>query len=304
MILQKIKERIGELKAERNAVILAHNYQVDEVQDLADYTGDSLELSRIAAALDCEIIVFCGVDFMAESAAILAPDKMVLIPEKAAGCPMADMIAPAALSRFRKRYPDAAVAAYVNSSAAVKAESDICVTSANAAVVVNSLDAAQVIFTPDKNLAHYVSCHTDKIIIPWPGYCITHHRITPEDIAGARQAHPKALVIVHPECRPEVVVLADEVLSTGGMIRFVKETKAEEIVVGTESGMVYRLYKERPDLKYYTPAPGLICPNMKYTTPAKVLLALEKMQHRVSVPDEIRERAAKALRRMLAVPSD
>lgn len=303
MVLPEIREQIAALKAERKAVILAHNYQVEEVQDLADHTGDSFELSRIAAAAEAGVIVFCGVHFMAESAAILAPDKVVLLPEKVAGCPMADMITPAALRRYKEKYPDAAVVTYINSSAAVKAESDICATSANAAAVVNSLDAGRIIFAPDQNLAHFVSRHTDKEIIPWPGYCITHHRISSQDIIRARRAHPGAPVIVHPECRPEVAELADAVLGTGGMIRFVKETDAAEIIVGTDSGMLHRLRKERPDLKFHTPTPGLICPNMKYTTPDKVLSSLEKMEHRVTVPPEIREGAAEALRRMLAVPS-
>ncbi len=301
MLLQEIKSKITSLKAERKAVILAHNYQVEEVQDLADYTGDSFELSRLAATLDCEVIVFCGVDFMAESAAILAPDKVVLLPEKAAGCPMADMVTPEALRQLKMKYPGAAVAAYINSSAAVKAESDICVTSANAAAVINSLDAGQIIFAPDKNLAHFVSLFTGKKLIPWPGYCITHHRILPQDITRARRAHPGALVIVHPECRPGVAKMADVVLGTGGMISFVKETGAKELIVGTESGMIHRLRKERPDIIYFSPIPGLICPNMKYTTPDLVLSSLEKMQHPISVPPGIREQAGEALRRMLAV---
>ncbi len=302
MVLPEILEKISFLKSERNAVILAHNYQMEEVQDLADYTGDSFELSRLAADLDCEVIVFCGVDFMAESAAILAPDKLVLLPARYAGCPMAAMVTPAALRECKKKYPDAAVVAYINTSAEVKAEIDICVTSANAAAVVNSLEETQVIFVPDRNLAHFVSCHTDKEIIPWPGYCITHYRISAEDIARARRDHPGAPVIVHPECRPDVTGIADAVLGTGGMIRFVKETEASEIIVGTESGMVHRLYKERPDLKYHVPAPGLICPNMKYTTPELVLSSLENMQHRIVVAPDVMEGAAEALRRMLAVP--
>lgn len=303
MALPEIKEKIIALKEKRNAVILAHNYQMEEVQDLADYTGDSFELSRIAAAAEAEVIVFCGVHFMAESVALLAPDKVILLPEKVAGCPLADMVTPAALRQYKAKYPDAAVVTYINSSAAVKAESDICVTSANAVAVVNSLEAERIIFVPDENLAHFVSCHTDKEIIAWPGYCITHHRISPEDIARARRRYPGAPVIVHPECRPGVVEQADAALGTGGMICFVKETDASEVIVGTEAGMIYRLLKERPDLKFHTPTPGLICPNMKYTTPGKVLFALEKMQHQVTVSSRIRERAAESLQRMLAVPS-
>jgi quinolinate synthase len=297
-----LQEKVARLKSERNAVILAHNYQIEEVQDAADYIGDSFELSRIAAEAAVEVIVFCGVHFMAESAAILSPAKTVLLPEKAAGCPLADMVTPEALRAFKQKHPGAAVAAYINSSAAVKAESDICVTSANAVQVINSLDADRVIFVPDCNLAHFVSQKTQKEIIPWHGYCVTHHRVYPADIERARRAHPDAAVIVHPECRPEVVEAADAALGTGGMLRFVRETEAREIVVGTEMGMLYRLRKERPDLRFYLLSPGLVCPNMKYTTLEKVASSLEHMEHRVTVPAAVREGAARALRRMLEVP--
>lgn len=303
MVLPEIKEMVAALKAERKAIILAHNYQIEEVQELADYTGDSLELSRIAAASDAEVIVLCGVHFMAESAAALAPEKVVLLPEKDAGCPLADMVTPEKLRLYKEKYPDAAVVTYINSSAAVKAESDVCVTSANAAAVVDSLEAGRIIFIPDRNLAHFVSRQTDKEIIPWPGYCITHHRISADDLDRARRAHPEAPVIVHPECRPEVVEKADAVLGTGGMIRFVKETKAAEIIVGTEVGMIYRLRRERPDLKLHLLSSGLFCPGMKYTTPDKIVSSLENMQYRITVPPEIRERAAGALQRMLDIPS-
>lgn len=297
-----IQERIAALKAEHNAVILAHNYQVEEVQDIADHTGDSFELSRLAAESTAEVIVFCGVHFMAESAAILAPGKTVLLPEKTAGCPLADMVSPEPLRRCRDRYPGAAVVTYINSSAAVKAESDICVTSANAVEVVNSLPEDQVIFVPDGNLAHFVGLKTRKEIIPWPGYCITHHRVYPDDIEKARRAHPDAVVIVHPECRPEVVALADEALGTGGMIRFIRKTEAKKIVVGTEMGMIHRLRRERPDLEYYLLSPGLVCPNMKYTSLNSIISSLENMEHRVTVPPAVAEKAARALQRMLAVP--
>jgi len=303
MVLSEIKEKIAALKAERKAIILAHNYQIEEVQELADYTGDSLELSRIAAAAEAEVIVLCGVHFMAESAAVLAPEKVVLLPEKDAGCPLADMVTPEGLRLYKEKYPDAAVVTYINSSAAVKAESDICVTSANAALVVDSLEAERIIFVPDCNLAHFVSRQTKKEIIPWPGYCITHHRISPDDVDRARRIYPNASVIVHPECRPGVVERADAVLGTGGMIRFVKETEAQEVIVGTEEGMIYRLRQERPDIKFYLLSPGLLCPDMKYTTPDKVVSSLENMQHRITVPPEIRKQAAGALQRMLKIPS-
>ncbi|MGB4126234.1 MAG: quinolinate synthase NadA [Dethiobacteria bacterium] len=303
MVLSEIKEKIAALKAERKAIILAHNYQIEEVQELADYTGDSLELSRIAAAVEAEVIVLCGVHFMAESAAVLAPEKVVLLPEKDAGCPLADMVTPEGLRLYKEKYPDAAVVTYINSSAAVKAESDICVTSANAALVVDSLEAERIIFVPDCNLAHFVSRQTKKEIIPWPGYCITHHRISPDDVDRARRINPNAPVIVHPECRPGVVERADAVLGTGGMIRFVKETEAQEVIVGTEEGMIYRLRQERPDIKFYLLSPGLLCPDMKYTTPDKVVSSLENMQHRITVPPEIRKQAAGALQRMLKIPS-
>ncbi|HOB86063.1 MAG TPA: quinolinate synthase NadA [Bacillota bacterium] len=299
MIAQGLQERLHELKREKKAVILAHNYQIEEVQEAADYTGDSLELSRLAAELDAEVVVFCGVHFMAESAAILAPEKTVLLPEPSAGCPLADMVTPSALREFKQKYPQAKVVAYINSSAAVKAESDICVTSANAVKVVESLEAEEIIFVPDCNLAHYVSRQTGKKIIPWPGYCITHHRVFPEDVERARRAHPDALVMVHPECRPEVVEMADVVLGTGGMINFVRHTEARKIIVGTEMGMLYRLRQERPDIEYYLLSPGLICPNMKYTSLPVVVAALEKMEHRITVPEEIRTKAVRALQRML-----
>lgn len=296
-------QRLQELKLEKNAVILAHNYQIEEVQDAADYVGDSYELSRLAAESDAEVIVFCGVHFMAESAAILSPGKTVLLPEINAGCPMADMVTPEGLRSFKQKHPHAAVVAYINSSAAVKAECDICVTSANALEVVNSLQQDEVIFVPDANLAHFVSLKTDKKIIPWQGYCVTHHRVTAEDLTRARQAHPKAKIVVHPECRPEVVELADAALGTGGMIRFARQTEASEIVVGTEMGLIYRLRKDSPEKKFYLLSPGLICPNMKYTNLSKVVAALEKMQYRITVAPDIREKAARAMKRMLAVPS-
>lgn len=303
MELPEIKKRVAALKAERGAIILAHNYQREEVQELADHTGDSFELSRIAAESTASVIVFCGVYFMAESAAVLAPQKTVLLPEKEAGCSLADMITTEQLRLYKDKHPGAAVATYINSSAAVKAESDICVTSANAVAVVNSLEAKKIIFAPDRNLAHFVSSQTDKEIIPWPGYCIAHHRVTVDDLDKARRIHPGAPVIVHPECRPGVVAKADAVLGTGGMIRYIRETDAAEVVVGTEEGLLCRLRRERPDIDFHLLSPGLYCPGMKYTTADKIVYSLENMQYRVSVPPLIGERAAAALRRMLEVPS-
>jgi len=298
---QQILALINELKAEKNAVILAHNYQIEEVQDAADYVGDSFELSRIAADSDADLIVFCGVHFMAESAAILSPDKTVLLPDLNAGCPLADMIDVEQLRAFKKQHPGAAVVTYINSTAAVKAESDICITSANAVKVVNSLTEDQVLFVPDGNLAHFVAQRTSKTIIPWAGYCNTHHRVTVEDVQQARKLHPEAVLVVHPECRPEVVALADAALGTGGMIRYSKETAVKDILIGTEMGMLHRLKKECPDKNFILLSPKLICPNMKYTNLEKILASLQNRVHIITVPPEIRDRAVLALERMLAV---
>ncbi len=301
MSKQNLLNRLDELKTRKKAVILAHNYQVEEVQDAADYCGDSFELSQIAADSPAEVIVFCGVNFMAESAAILSPDKTVLLPEKAAGCPLADMITPEGLRSLMEAHPRAAVVTYINSSAVVKSMSDVCVTSANAVEVVNSLKQEEVIFTPDQNLAHFVAGKTDKTIIPWSGYCITHHRVSVEDVQRARKIHPEAVVIVHPECRPEVVELADQAMGTGGMISFARETAKKEFIVGTEMGMLHRLRMECPGKQFYLLSQGLICSNMKYTTLEKVVDSLERMEHRVTVLPEVREKAARALQRMLTV---
>lgn len=293
--------RIKELQKEADAVILAHNYQVDEVQEAADFVGDSFDLSRTAARTQAPVIVFCGVHFMAESAAVLAPDKTILLPEITAGCPMADMVTVEKLRQKKKQYPRAAVVAYVNSSAAVKAESDICVTSSNAVQVVNSLKADEVIFVPDQNLGSYVAERTDKKIILWDGYCLTHHRIVYEDVLKAREAKPGALVVVHPECRPEVVKAADYTFSTSGILRFARETEAKSLIVGTEMGILYRLRRDNPDKEFFLLHPGLICPNMKYTHLAHVARALETLSPRITVSESIRVPASRALERMLAV---
>ncbi len=295
----KLINRILELKAERNAVILAHNYQRGEVQDIADFTGDSLGLSQQAAAHAAEVIVFCGVDFMAESAAILSPKKTVLMPELAAQCPMAAMITPETLIQMKKEHPGAVVVAYVNTSAAVKAESDICCTSSNAVQVVNSLEEEDVIFIPDKNLAMFVQRNTDKNIIIWDGYCPTHHQILAGDVLLLKDEHPEAVAVVHPECKPEVIDIADAVLSTGGMVKYVKESKNKEFIIGTEVGMLHRLEKENPEKIFYPASKYAVCPNMKMNNLQSIIDALENNQHVITVPEPLRIRAKQALDRML-----
>ena len=298
--MEKLKEKINKLKKERKAVILVHNYQLPEVQDVADYLGDSLELSRIAANTDSKIVVFCGVHFMAETASILCPDKMILIPDANAGCPMANMITAEDLGELKKRHPKAVVVGYVNTSAEVKAELDICCTSTNAVEIVNNLkDYEEIIFIPDKYLADYVSKKTGRRLISWDGYCPTHVKILPEDILKQIRLHPHAKIIAHPECVPEVINLADEVLSTGKMCKYAKESKAKEFIIGTELGIIYRLSKENPDKKFYAATQLAVCPNMKRITLEKVLWSLEELKEEVRVPDAIRQRAKKAIDRML-----
>ena len=297
----ELTDKILSLKKERNAVILAHNYQLGEVQDIADFVGDSLELSQNAARTDARVIVFCGVHFMAETAFILCPDKTVLLPDINAGCPMANMITAEKLRDKKGELPGAAVVCYVNSTAEVKAESDICCTSANAVKVVESLDTNEILFVPDQYLGHYISTQTDKKMVLWPGFCPTHLRIRPEHITQLRQEYPQAKVIVHPECRPEVIALADEVLSTGGMCRFARQTEAKEIVIGTEIGIIHRLKKENPGKKFIHASEQAVCPNMKLITLEKVLWSLEEMAPEVKVPEEIRIKAKAAVDRMLEI---
>jgi quinolinate synthase len=300
---QPIIEKISALKIQRQAVILAHNYELGEVQDIADFVGDSLELSQKAAKTDAPVIVFCGVHFMAETAFILSPHKKILFPDMQAGCPMANMITAEQLIAKKKELPGAAVVCYVNSTAAVKAESDVCCTSANAVKVVNSLDAKEILFVPDQYLGYYVSTKTDKKMHFWPGYCPTHARIRPEDILRTKAEYPGAVVIVHPECRPETQALADQVLSTGGMARFVLSSNAKEVIVGTEVGFIYRLRKENPLKKFIPASEQAICPRMKLITLEKVLWALEAMAPEVKVPEFIRVRAIQAVNRMLEIGS-
>jgi len=293
-------EKIMDLKAKRKATFLVHNYQLGEVQDIADFIGDSLELSQKAAKTDAEVIVFCGVHFMAETASIICPDKTVLLPELHAGCPMANMITAQALREKKKEYPKATVVCYVNTSAAVKAESDICCTSANAVKLVQKLtDVEEIIFVPDQYLGSYVASQTGKKMILWPGYCPTHVRILPQDILRRKAEHPQAKAVVHPECRPEVKALADAVLSTGGIIRFARESDAKEIIVGTEMGIIYRLQKENPEKNFIPASEQAICPRMKLTTLESVLWSLQNMAHEIKVPERIRVRTRRAVDKML-----
>jgi len=292
---------IASLKKERNAVILAHNYQRDEIQEIADICGDSLGLSRQAAATEADVIVFCGVHFMAETAAILSPQKTVLLPVEEAGCPMADMIDLPRLLELKAGRPDAAVVTYVNSSAEIKAESDICCTSANAVNVVNSIDASKIIFTPDRNLALYVARFTDKEIIPYDGFCPTHHLISAAAVKRARAERPDAKLVVHPECLPDVIDLADHVCSTSGMYKYAAESDAEEFIIGTEMGILYRLRKENPEKRFHPATRHILCPNMKMTTLDWLAQSLRYMRFKVEVPEEIRRKAKKAVDRMLEV---
>jgi len=294
-------EKILSLKKRRGAVILVHNYQLGEVQDIADFTGDSLELSQNAASTDADVVVFCGVRFMAETASILCPDKTVLLPDISAGCLMADMITAEQLREKKKEHPGATVVCYVNSPAEVKAESDICCTSANAVEVVESLAAEEILFVPDQYLGHYVSTKTDKKIILWPGFCPTHARIKPEHIIELKREYPGAKVVVHPECRPEVIALADEALSTGGMIKFARREEVKEMIVGTEIGIIHRLKKENPDKRFIPVSEQAVCPDMKLITLDKVLRSLEEMAPEVKVAEEIRLRAKAAIDKMLEV---
>jgi len=303
-----LEKKINELKKKRNAVILAHNYQLPEVQDVADFHGDSLELSRTAAKTDAKVIVFCGVHFMAETASILCPQKLVIMPDLFAGCPMANMITADQLKKLKKEHPKAVVVGYVNTSAQVKAELDICCTSTNAVAVVNAIitDSAasgkeEIIFVPDKYLADYVSKQTGRKLISWNGFCPTHVKILPEDIKREKKFHPQAKVMVHPECLPQVVAMADAVLSTSRMCKFAKETGAKEFIVGTEVGLIYRLKQDNPTKEFYPASERAVCPNMKRTTQEKILWALEELKEEVRVSDEIRTRAKKAIDRMLQI---
>ncbi len=297
---KEMVERIVQLKKKHNAIILAHNYQLGEVQDIADFTGDSLELSMIAAKNDADVIVFCGVHFMAETAYMLSPRKTVLLPVKQAGCLMADMAKGGELKRLKARHPDALTVCYVNSTAAVKAECDLCVTSANAFDLVRALPAdREIIFVPDMNLGANIMNATGRKMILWQGFCPTHMRVTAEMIAARRREFPDAPVIIHPECSPEVVAMADEALSTGGMCRYVKSTGAKQVNVATELGLIHRLKKENPDIVYIPLSEQMVCPDMKMIRLHDVLQSLERMRYKITVPEDIREKAVRPIQRML-----
>lgn len=322
-MVENLIEEILRLKSERRALILSHNYQRPEVQDIADFVGDSLELSRIASGIECDVIIFCGVHFMAESASILSPDKIVLLPELEATCPMAAMITVGeprkvwktfpgyeiqptfvfphdfTLMDIKAQYPEVPVVAYVNTTADVKAESNICCTSANVVKVIDSLPEERVICIPDRNLSAWAQKNTGKKIISWDGFCHVHDRVTKEDVYKARKEYPDALLMAHPECRLEVLEIADHVTSTSGMLRFAKSSEAKKFIVGTEIGLIHRLKKENPEKEFYPLRKDMVCPNMKKTTLKSVLHSLKEMRHIIKVEEDIRVRAKEALDRML-----
>jgi quinolinate synthase len=294
--------KINQLKEAHKAVILAHNYQPSEIQDIADFTGDSLGLSIKAAETDAEVIVFCGVQFMAETAAILSPEKTVLLPDEFAGCPLADMITAEQLRELKQQHPDALVVCYVNSSAEVKAESDYCCTSSNAVEIVNSLpENGEIIFVPDRHLGQHVIERTGRDLILWPGYCHVHVVITEEELKEKKAKYPDAVVMVHPECTEPVKALADEIVSTGGMLKFVAKSSAKQFIIGTETGMIHALKRQNPDSEFIAASNRAVCPNMKRISLEKILWALEDMQYKITVPEPIRAKAQKALDRMVGI---
>lgn len=293
-------QKINELKSKRDAIILAHNYQRPEIQDIADYLGDSLGLAQAAAKTEASLIVFCGVHFMAETAAILCPDKTVIMPDPNAGCPMANMITVRELRQLKNRYPDALVVTYVNSSAAIKAESDCCCTSSNAVRVVQSMPKDRpIIFIPDQHLGDYVRAQTGRQMILWHGYCPTHQRILASDIRVKKALHPQALVVVHPECSTEVVNMADKVASTSGILEFCRTDSAKEYIIGTEIGLIHRLKKESPGKVFIEVSALADCPNMKLNSLEKLLWSLEDLEYKVSVEPDIAQKALRAIQRML-----
>jgi quinolinate synthase len=299
---ERLLGKIKKLKDDRKAVILAHNYQPGEIQDLADFTGDSLGLSIKAAETDADVIVFCGVQFMAETAAILSPEKTVLLPDKFAGCPMADMITAEQLRQLKQEHPDALVVCYVNSSAEVKAESDYCCTSANAVEIVSSLPKdKRIIFVPDQHLGRFVAERTGRDLVLWPGYCHVHVVITVDDIKNARAKYPDAIVMAHPECTEPVKELSDELLSTGQMLKFAAKSTAKQFIIATETGIIHTLKKQNPEAEFVPASDRAICPNMKKITLDKLIGSLEDMQHKITVPDRIRIEAKKALDRMVEI---
>ena len=295
-------DKINALKREKQAVILAHNYQLPEIQDIADFVGDSLELSQKAVRTDAEVIVFCGVHFMAETAKLVSPERTVLIPDARAGCPLADTITVDQLNAKKRELGDPVVVSYVNTTAAVKAASDICCTSGNAVKVVASIPPERsVLFVPDYNLGDWVSEQLGRELHLWRGGCPTHHRIQPEHVEAARREHPSAKVVVHPECLPEVVAMADAVTSTSGILRIAAEWPDMEFIIGTENGILHRLAKENPLKRFWQASRAAICPNMKLISLDKLLWSLETMGEEVTVPDDTAEAAKRAIDRMLAI---
>jgi quinolinate synthase len=302
MANNNIINEIKKMKEERNAIIVAHNYQNGEVQDIADIVGDSFKLSQYCASIDAEVVVFCGVHFMAESAKILSPEKTVLLPEIDAGCPMADMVTAEELIEEKKKHPEAAVVCYINSSAEVKAESDICCTSSNALKIVKSLPQNEIIFVPDQNLANYIARMVpEKTIHIWKGYCITHHRVSKSDAERAVKHNSDAVLLVHPECRLEVVEMADYVGSTSQIIEYVRKSSAKKFIIGTEMGILHQLKKENPDKQFFLLSQGMVCPNMKKTTAESVYNALKHMRYQIDLNPDIIQRARGSLEAMLKV---
>jgi len=298
----RLLEKIRNLKEQRHAVILAHNYQPGQVQDIADFCGDSLGLSIKAAQTDAEVIVFCGVQFMAETAAILSPEKSVLLPDKLAGCPLADMITADQLRKLKQKHSDDLVVCYVNSSAEVKAESDYCCTSSNAVEVVKSLPLdKRIIFVPDQHLGRFVAEKTGRDLVLWPGYCHVHVVMTAADIKNAKAKYPDAIVMAHPECTEPVKELADQILSTSQMLNFANKNPAKRFIIATEIGIIHPLEKQNPDVQFIAASKRAFCPNMKRITLEKILWSLQDLQYKVTVSEEVRIKAKKALDSMIEV---
>ena len=296
---KSLQQQINQWKKTNNAIILAHNYQNPEIQDIADFVGDSLDLSLKATKSDAKTIIFCGVDFMAESAKILNPEKTVILPDKTANCPMAEMVDAESLEWLMKEHPDAEVVAYINTTADVKALANICCTSANGVKIVKSRTAKKIIFVPDRNLGLYIQKQVpEKEIILWPGVCRTHHDIKKEEVLLLKQKYPNAEFLVHPECQPEIIELADFAFSTNGMVNHVKESRKKEFIIGTEKGLCYRLEKENPGKKFY-PISSAVCPNMKKTTLEKVLKSMETLEPKIHLSEEIMRIARVPLQRMI-----
>lgn len=295
----RLIDKLQELKTKRKALILSHNYNRKEVQEAADFVGDSFELALQATRSPAPVILFCGVSFMAETAFILNPEKTVLMPDPKAGCPLADMITASELRETKKEHPGAPVLCYVNTSAEVKAESDVCCTSSNALRIIEKLESDEILFVPDRSMGEWLQTKTRKRILLWPGYCPTHHRILPEEVAALKKRYPGALVLAHPENTAGIVALADYIGGTGGMAKFARESSATQFIVATEEGMLHRMRRESPQKEFFHPSKRGICPNFKLNTLEKMVWALEEMQHRVAVPEEIAVKARKALESMM-----